>query len=503
MIDTKSVREYLLEAAIHGLLWTNNRDDDSSVLLPQIEAEYKSLLEAKQTKAIVDAQMITEGVFSIPIGWNWVPLGKICVLLSRGKSPKYSDVKRYPVFAQKCNQPLALALDRALFLDEATLDKWPTYFRLVNGDVLINSTGTGTMGRVGFFDNSQLNPEYPFMVPDSHVTVARLGKGIVSKYIYYALRSPSLQHVMENQFRGSTNQKEFYIDSVVAIPVPLPPTEVQEQIVNLLDRVNSALDTIDTLQAKYADNLAVLKSKLIDAAIQGKLTEQLPEDGTAEELYRQIQAEKQSLIKAGKIKKEKPLPEIAADEVPFEIPKSWKWVRLPELCTMPITDGTHQTPTYAEKETGIPFLSSKDVTKGKINWSSIKYITKDLHEVLYRRIAPQKNDILLAKNGTTGVAALVENDEIFDIYVTLAVIRPNCKYVNPQFLLYAINSQSCKKQFDKCLIGIGVPNLHLVHIKQTILPLPPLAEQQRIVKRLDEVLKLVEVGQGGAGRAAV
>ena len=100
------------------------------------------------------------------------------------------------------------------------------------------------------------------------------------------------------------------------------------------------------------------------------------------------------------------------------MPEGWAWCRLPEICVIPITDGTHQTPTYSDKENGVPFLSSKDVTSGKIDWSKIKYITKELHQELQKRIAPKKDDILLAKNGTTGVAAIVEDETIFDIYVT-------------------------------------------------------------------------------------
>ena len=123
--------------------------------------------------------------------------------------------------------------------------------------------------------------------------------------------------------------------------------------------------------------------------------------------------------------------------MPFEVPNGWVWSILSNLCTIPITDGTHQTPTYTDKEHGIPFISSKDVTSQKINWDNIKYITKELHEELYKRVAPQKDDILLAKNGTTGVAAIVEDSRVFDIYVTLALIRPN-KNVNPYYLYYVI-----------------------------------------------------------------
>lgn len=169
-----------------------------------------------------------------------------------------------------------------------------------------------------------------------------------------------------------------------------------------------------------------------------------------------------------------------------------KTVKLPEICTIPITDGTHQTPTYATEQDGIPFISSKDVTSKKIDWKNIKYITKELHEQLYKRIAPQKDDLLLAKNGTTGVAALVEDDKIFDIYVTLAVIRPDLEKVFPKYLFHVINSPFCKNQFNSHLVGIGVPNLHLKDINQTEIPLPTLSEQQKIATELDTIQSAID-----------
>ncbi|WP_418795287.1 restriction endonuclease subunit S [Phocaeicola plebeius] len=167
------------------------------------------------------------------------------------------------------------------------------------------------------------------------------------------------------------------------------------------------------------------------------------------------------------------------------------WTTLPELCTIPITDGTHKTPTYTDKEHGVPFISSKDVTSQRINWNNIKYITRELHEELHKRIAPQKNDILLAKNGTTGVAAIVEDTRVFDIYVTLAVIRPS-QNICPQYLYQVINSNFCKEQFNSRLTGIGLPNLHLVDIKKTMIPLPPISEQKRIVTEIERWFVWIE-----------
>lgn len=185
---------------------------------------------------------------------------------------------------------------------------------------------------------------------------------------------------------------------------------------------------------------------------------------------------------------------IADDEQPYNVPENWCWVELQLLCSIPITDGTHKTPKYCDADNGIPFISAKDVTGQYINWENIKYITMELHEELHKRLAPQINDILLAKNGTTGVAAIVDTEKIFDIYVTLAILRINSNIAVPKYVLHLINSPICKIQFDEHLTGIGVPNLHLRDIKVTQIPFPPLAEQQRIVDRIERLFsKLDEV----------
>ena len=168
-------------------------------------------------------------------------------------------------------------------------------------------------------------------------------------------------------------------------------------------------------------------------------------------------------------------------------------LRLQDLCLTEISDGTHKTPTYTEdKINGYKFLSSKDVTSGKIDWQHLKYIPTELHKELYARLAPKVGDILLAKNGTTGVAAIVDRDEVFDIYVSLALIRPDKSKVIPKYLLYAINSTPSKEFFNKNLKGIGVPNLHLKHIRETPIRVPSLFEQEHIIAVLDKVYDLID-----------
>ena len=154
----------------------------------------------------------------------------------------------------------------------------------------------------------------------------------------------------------------------------------------------------------------------------------------------------------------------------------------------PIKDGTHQTPTYTtDAENGYKFLSSKDVTTGKVDWSHLKYIPEELHRELYARISPRKGDILLAKNGTTGIAAVVDRDEVFDIYVSLALIRP--QGVDATYLWAAINAAETKQQFDASLKGIGVPNLHLGEIKKARIILPPMELQEQFAAFVEQTDK--------------
>jgi len=169
----------------------------------------------------------------------------------------------------------------------------------------------------------------------------------------------------------------------------------------------------------------------------------------------------------------------------------WLQNKLSKVCEK-ITDGTHQTPKYFE--TGFVFLSSRNVTSGTIDWEKVKYIDETQHVAMQKRVSPRLNDILLAKNGTTGVAALVDKEIDFDIYVSLALLRP-LAVILPRFMLHFVNSPVAKEQFNKRLKGIGVPNLHLEEIREVIMSYPEdLAEQEHIVVKIDkmrsEILRL-------------
>ena len=254
--------------------------------------------------------------FEVPEGWEWVTIGKLCSFLSRGKSPKYSEERKYPVFAQKCNlYDGDISLEQARFLDPETISKWSDEYKLIDGDILVNSTGTGTVGRTRLF-HSDILGDYPFVVPDSHVSVVRTLEEIESKFVLAFLSSDYGQTYIEDNLAGSTNQKELYIGILENMQFPLPPHEEQLRIVTAVDKWFALIDTIDQGKVDLQTAIKQTKSKILDLAIHGKLVPQDPNDEPGSELLKRIN----------------PKAEITCDNEHYpQLPKGWSICRLGEV----------------------------------------------------------------------------------------------------------------------------------------------------------------------------
>ena len=229
----KQAKSKILDLAIHGKLVPQDPNDEPAIeLLKRINPDFTPCDNGHYT-------------FDVPNGWNWCKLNDLCSFLSRGKSPKYSeDDKTYPVFAQKCNlKEGGISLEQARFLDPSTINKWDSKYKLQTGDVLVNSTGTGTVGRTRLFDESYLG-KYPFVVPDSHVAVVRTYEEINSEYVFAYMSSQLIQQYIEDNLAGSTNQKELYIGVLENLYFPFPPINEQQRIVQKIEELFSVLDNI-------------------------------------------------------------------------------------------------------------------------------------------------------------------------------------------------------------------------------------------------------------------
>ena len=226
-------KKEVLNLAIQGELVPQNPDEEPAIeLLKRINPNIKIPCDNPHYP------------YEIPKNWAWVKLKELCSFLSRGKSPKYSEIRKYPVFAQKCNLYNGdISLDQARFLDPSTISKWDEKYKLLDGDVLVNSTGTGTVGRTRLFHSNCLG-DYPFVVPDSHVSVVRTFDSIDSRYIHAYLSSVYTQLYLEDHLAGSTNQKELYIGVLENLLIPLPPQSEQGRIADEIERYSRVLDKI-------------------------------------------------------------------------------------------------------------------------------------------------------------------------------------------------------------------------------------------------------------------
>ena len=397
-------------------------------------------LEEKLQEALVPEN---QWPYILPENWCWTRLGKITNVVGGG-TPSSSKKEYYDNGTIPWLSPADLSGYSDIYISrgqknitELGLSK--SSARLMPKDTVLLSS-RAPIGYVAIASNSiSTNQGFKNFLPSD---------AFYSRFLYWYLKSS--KSLLESYASGTTFL-ELSGSKASMVEFPLPPLPEQKRIVHRIESLFAKLDEAKEKIQQVLDGAEMRKAAILHKAFTGELTKNWrKENGISED--------------------------------------SWVEYTLQSVCTMKITDGTHKTPTYSDKENGVVFLSAKDITSGEINWENTKYITSELHKELYSRLAPQINDILLAKNGTTGVAALVKEDKVFDIYVTLALLRPNVEIVIPEYLLNIINSPLCKVQFNENLTGIGVPNLHLRDIKDVKIKVPSISEQEIISDKVEMLL---------------
>jgi len=235
-----------------------------------------------------------------------------------------------------------------------------------------------------------------------------------------------------------------------------------------------------------------LREMILQFAVQGKLVEQDPSDEPASVLLEKIKVEKEKLIAEGKIKRQKELEPIKESEIPFELPKEWDIARFIDI-TKVITCGIASTPTYTEK--GMPFLSAKNVKPFRFLPKNHKFVSKELYKKITQNAKPEINDILLTRVGAgIGEAAIIDIDFAFAFYVSLTLIKPFHCHLDSKYLLLYLSSPTGIMNSISNIYGKGVSqgNLNVNQVRKFIVPLPPLAEQKRIVSKVDSLMVLCD-----------
>ena len=435
--------------------------------------------------------------FELPEGWEWCRVRDIAAVKGGKRLPKgvgFSPCRTAHAYIRVTDMKNhSINTDDLKYISEEVFLQIKNY-TISKEDLYV--TIAGTIGVTG---------EVPTELDGMNLTenaVKITNIQINKTYLCLIIQSEFVQQ----QFQDKTHQvamPKLALERILSTLIPVCTITTQSAMVSKFVEMDSLINQIREEKEILAETVSLTKSKILDLAIRGKLVPQNPDDEPASVLLERIRAEKEELIKQGKIKRDKKESVIFKgednsyyetigkntvcidEEIPFDIPDRWTWCRLQSISSI-LTDGTHKTPEY--NDSGYMFLSSKNVTSGKIDWENVMYIPEYLHEELYGRLAPAKDDILLAKNGTTGVAAIVDHEEVFDIYVSLALIRIINNMIFPEYILHTIGSSYIQNYFNSSLKGIGVPNLHLEHIRKTLIPIPTYTEQKLIAEKIKHIL---------------
>lgn len=466
----EKLRYSVLLAAIQGKLTKQlPEDNDIYSLISKIQMEKSFLVKKGILSKLRRINDIIEDEipFDIPEHWKWVRLEFVSYNIGRRENQiQQSEILSegiFPVVSQSSKLVEGFYNDKSKLLKIApqsviVFGDHSKTLKLVNFDFIIGADGTKIIVPI------VINPVYLFYVLSFNIFFMR--------------------------DRGYSRHYQFLNEKLI----PLPPLEEQNRIVEKLNSILIEVDKLKYEEIKLNQLQKVFPQKMRDSivqhAIQGKLTRQNLEDGDALDLISEIKGIKAQMVLEGRIKKEKALLDISENEMPFDIPKSWAWVRLGDL-SVQITDGTHKTPQYVNS--GIPFLTIQNISSGEFNLSKLKYISPTEHSNISKRCKPELGDILFCRIGTLGKPIINTLDFEFSIFVSLALIKLVINDLN-EYLVYYLSSPAMNKWIDENKVGGGT-HTNKINLRDLInvpIPLPPLSEQIRIVEYLREILPICE-----------
>ena len=485
----EQLRASILQYAIQGKLVEQRPEEGTGEeLYQQIQAEKQRLIQEKKIKKEKPLAEISEDEipFDIPESWKWVRWGEVINIVS-ARRVHQSDWKSEGIPFYRAREIVKLAengfVDNELFISEELFEELSKSGVPHSGDLMV--TAVGTLGKTYI-----VRPEDHFYYKDASVICFENFGHILPEYLKYLMASELMRKQIKSNSGGTTVSTLTMVRMAEYI-LPFPPLAEQKRIVAkieellpLVDRYAVSYGNLEQLNAKFPEDM---KKSILQYAIQGKLVEQRAEEGTGEELYQQIQAEKQRLIQEKKIKKEKPLVEISEDEIPFDIPESWKWVRWGNL-SFSIQYG-YNAP--AKKSGRIKMVRISDIQGGKVIWDSIPFC--DIKEEEIPTYLLSSNDILFARTGgTVGKSYIVKEIPEEAIYAGYLIRTRYSDMLCPEYLYYFMQTHLYWTQLRNGTIATAQPNCNGQTLSKMILPLPPLAEQKRIVAKIEELLPLCD-----------
>ena len=488
-MTAQDLKNSILQLAVQGKLVPQDPNDEpASELLKRIKAEKERLIKEGKIKKEKPLSPISEDEipFDIPESWEWVRLGDYCLYAFSGKSPIYEkNPTDFCVIGQAANQEDGLDMTQIKYTSKDFWESMEESFFLKENDVLLNTLGNGTLGRSGIVKSVSKK-----LLTDGHLFVFRHISTEASYFFWYYLQYRRPQ--IEKSANGSTNQTFLSLRKTCNWLMPIPPLAEQKRIVAkieelmpLVEEYGEAEERLTALNAEFPDKL---RKSILQQAIRGKLTERDPADEPASELLKRIRAEKERLIKEGKIKKEKPLPPITEEEMPFEIPENWAWVRLGECVSV---YGGKRVPAgrkLVNTDTGHKYIRVSDMKNRTVMLDNIQYLPNDVYQII-KQYNIHKEDVFITVAGTIGRIGKIPA-ELDGANLTENADKLIFSLLNQDWLIFCLESPDLQFQISEATKKEGQPKLAIMRIQNLIVPLPPLAEQQRIVKKLEEILPL-------------
>ena len=526
-MTAQQLKNSILQMAVQGKLVPQDPNDEpASVLLERIRAEKERLIKEKKIKREKNPSVIFKGAdntpyekigdevrsladevpFDIPDSWEWVTLKSIAISSlgkTLDKAKNKGELKPYLCSINVYWDGIDLTTVKEARLEEGELPK----YLLKPGDLLICEGGD--VGRSAVWESTQE------MYYQNALHRVRFYGGINPYFFQLLLECYKGNLILDTYSKGMTI-KHLVQTALNAIIFPLPPLAEQNRIVDAINRLLPFLRSYDRAEKRITalntEFPEALKKSILQEAVQGKLVPQDPSDEPAEALLERIRAEKQQLIKEGKIKKDKHesvifrrdnshyekldgVERCIDDELPFEIPDFWKWVRITSIAALVTKGTTPRGGNVAYSDIGVGFLRAENVAGlDQLDLSKLNHIDEATHTGFLKRSILEADDVLITIAGTLGRTAIVKEENLpLNANQAVAIIRlVDSHGVDLRYLVYALNAPAIQDKLTAQKKITAIPNLTLEIISDCLIPIPPLNEQHRIVRRIEELLPLVK-----------
>ena len=483
-MKAETLKKAILQYAMQGKLVEQDPNDEPAlVLLERIKAEKEQLIKEGKIKKEKPLPPITEDEipYELPKGWEWARFSE-CIDVRDGThdSPKYQTTG-YPFVTSKNLNNGQLDFSNIHYISEEDFEKFSERSYVDNEDVLF-----AMIGSIG--NPVIVKKDREFSI--KNVALFKKSNFISVKYLYYYLLY--IQEILKSNASGAV-QSFVSLSTLRAYLFALPPRKEQERIVEKLEQILPLVEEYGKNEEKLSKLNSTLpekiKQSILQHAVQGKLVPQNPDYEPASELLKRIKAEKEQLIKDGKIKKEKPLPPLTQDEIPFEIPDSWEWVKLGDICSK-IVDGDHNPPAGYPVKTDYLMLSASNINCNKIvDLDKVRYLKKEVFKEENKRTNLQVDDILFTIVGTLGRSCIYDGNLNICFQRSVSVLTT---LVYNKYLKTVLDSPYIQTFMQTNATGTAQKGFYLNQVANLLIPVPPLAEQQRIVDKVNKLMEFIE-----------